>query len=84
LLAAVVLHTLVSEGREGLTVRRVALTCERDPDDPADLDEIEAALAILLADSLAECEARREDGGQGEDGLFLPTRAAIRADELSF
>jgi hypothetical protein len=74
LLAAVVLHTLVSEGREGMTVARVTLDCERDPNDPSDRTEIEAALEILLDDGLA----RREDE------LFRPTRAAIRASELSF
>jgi hypothetical protein len=74
LLAAVVLHTLVSEGRDGMTVSHVALACKRDPDDPADRDEIEAALEILLDDCLAQCE----------DELFRPTRAAVRAGELSF
>lgn len=74
LLAAVVLHTLVTEGREGMTVARVATACERDPSDAADIDEIEAALEILLDDGLAKCE----------DELILPTRAAIRASELSF
>jgi hypothetical protein len=73
-LAAVVLHTLVSEGREGLTIAMVATACERDPADPADVDEVEAALEVLLADGLALC---RED-------LYRPTRAAIRAAELSF
>jgi hypothetical protein len=73
-LAAVVLHTLVSEGREGMTAAQVAKACERDPADPADLDEIEAALEVLLDDGLAE--------GEGE--LYRPTRAAVRAAELSF
>jgi hypothetical protein len=74
LLAAVVLHTLVSEGRDGMTVSRVAVACERDAGDPADRDEIEAALEILLDDDLATCE----------DELFRPTRAAVRAGDLSF
>jgi hypothetical protein len=74
LLAAVVLHTLVSEGREGISTRHVARACERDPSDPAEMREIEVALGILLDDGLA----RRE----GE--LFAPTRPAIRASELSF
>jgi hypothetical protein len=74
LLAAVVLYTLVSEGREGLTVARVADACQRDPSDSADIDEIEAALRILLDDELAEREG----------DLYLPTRAAIRSAELSF
>jgi hypothetical protein len=74
LLAAVVLHTLVSDAREGMTVSRLAKACERDPSDTADRDEIEAALEILLDDGLARCE----------EEIFMPTRAAIRASELSF
>jgi hypothetical protein len=74
LLAAVVLHTLVSEGRDGVTVSQLALACERKPDDPAERDEIEAALGILLDDDLATCE----------DELFRPTRAAVRASDLDF
>jgi hypothetical protein len=74
LLAAVVLHTLVSEGRDGVTVSQVALACERKPDDPAERDEIEAALEILLDDDLATCE----------DEIFRPTRAAVRASDLDF
>jgi hypothetical protein len=74
LLAAVVLHTLVTEGRKGMSVARVAKACERDPSDVADVDEIEAALEILLDDGLAKREGEQ----------FLPTRAAIRASELSF
>jgi hypothetical protein len=70
----VVLHTLVTEGREGMGLARVAVACERDPSRAAELGEIEAALAILLEDGLA----RRE----GE--LLLPTHAAVRASELSF
>jgi hypothetical protein len=73
-LAAVVLHTLVSEGREGMTVAQVSKACERDPSDAADIDEIEAALEVLLNDRLAE----------SEDDLYRPTRAAVRAAELSF
>jgi hypothetical protein len=74
LLAAVVLHTLVSEGRDGMTVSGVAVACERDPDDPTDAKEVETALEILLDDGLA----------QHDDELFWPTRAAVRASELSF
>jgi hypothetical protein len=76
LLAAVVLHTLVADGRRGIAVEQVASACERDPDDPADRREIEAALDILLDDGLAQRD--------GADDLFAPTRAAIRASELSF
>ena len=74
LLAAVVLHTLVSQGREGMTIAQVTGACERDPADPADVDELEAALEVLLDDDLAESRV----------DLYLPTRAAIRASELSF
>jgi hypothetical protein len=73
-LAAVVLHTLVIAGRGGMTSSQVALACERDPDSMLELREIETALGILLEDDLAE----------RVDHLFKPTRAAIRAAELSF
>ncbi len=73
-LAAVVLHTLVTEGREGMTVAQVARACERDPDSPAEMRETEAALGVLLEDDLA-----------ARDGeLCRPSRAAVRAAELSF
>ncbi len=104
LLAAVVLHTLVTEGREGITPTRVALACERDPKIDADMAEIEAALKLLLDDGLAEGESEGDGDGDGESegkgkgkgdsegqrrsgresNLFRPTRAAIRATELSF
>lgn len=74
LLAAVVLHTLVSEGVEGMTVEQVAVACERSPNHPGEEREIEEALAILLDDGLAMCA----------DDLYRPTRPAIRAAELSF
>ena len=74
LLAAVVLHTLVSEGGEGMTVARVAVACDRSPNHPGEEREIELALAILVGDGLARCE----------EDLYRPTRAAIRAAELSF
>lgn len=73
-LAAVVLHVLVSEARNGLTAAQVASACERDPGDPADLDEVEAALEVLLNDGLAE----------NQEDRYRPTRAAIRSSELSF
>jgi hypothetical protein len=76
LLAAVVLHTLVAEGHAGMTLQRVAIACERDPSDPAELSEVERALEVLLDDGLAKRE------GEGE--LLRPTRAAVRAQELSF
>jgi hypothetical protein len=74
LLAAVVLHTLVSEGRGGLTVAQIAVACDRSPNHPGEEREIEQALTILVDDGLAACE----------DDLFRPTRPAIRAGELSF
>jgi hypothetical protein len=74
LLAAVVLHTLISKGRDGLSAAHIARACERDPADPSEMREIEVALAILLEDELA----RRV----GE--LWGPTRPAVRASELSF
>jgi hypothetical protein len=83
LLAAVVLHVLVSEGREGMSFDAVAHECERDPADAAERQEVETALEILVRDELAT----REDGpapGGDEAPCFRPTRAAVRAAELSF
>jgi hypothetical protein len=74
LLAAVVLQTLVGAGPVGLTLPQVARACERDPRRLPEAREVEVALRILIADELA----RREGD------LYLPTRAAIRAAELSF
>lgn len=68
------LYVLVHEARDGFTAPQVAKACQRDPDDPSDLDEVEAALEVLLNDGLAQCK----------DDLYRPTRAAIRAEELSF
>lgn len=80
LLAAVVLHTLLSGASEGMSIAAVAVACERDPDERRDIGEIEAALAILLEDGLAE----REIPPTPSRRLYRPTRAAIRANELSF
>lgn len=74
LLAAVVLHTLVGAGDRGMTADWVARACERDPANPAEVAEVQRALAILIADHLAE----------RNDRLFRATRAALRAAELSF
>lgn len=74
LLAAVVLHTLVTAGPRGLTIAQTIAACERDPASAAERDEMEAALAGLIADGLA----RREGARVGA------TRAALRADALSF
>ncbi len=109
LLAAVVLHTLVGEARDGMTAAALAAACERDPDAERDMDEILAALEILRRDGLAEREPappREPDAERGADSaqerdatdkldavpkpntspqsLYRPTRAAIRACELSF
>jgi hypothetical protein len=79
LLAAVVLHVLVSEGRDGVSIDQVARACERDPGDTDERQEVLVALEILLRDELAH----RADG-EGAGALYLPTRAAVRAAELSF
>jgi hypothetical protein len=103
-----VLHTLLSEARDGMTAAAVALACERDPDTQRDIDEIMVALEILLKDGLAEREAapgckpdapressatqpgtaRKPDTTHEPDispqPMYRPTRAAIRAHELSF
>lgn len=100
LLAAVVLHTLVSRAGGGVTAGRsdstsrghsgdarptqgsdpsmtladIAIACERDPANANDRREVERALEILRADELASHDGDR----------WRPTRAAIRAAELSF
>ena len=100
LLAGVVLHTLVSEGREGMTVADIARACERSPDDPSEAGEVQAAVELLIEDGLAERVApvapavnRAPVGGEaltdrgtpaGSESLVRPTRAAVRAEELSF
>lgn len=81
LLAAVVLHVLVTEGREGASAETVAQACERDPGEEAELSEVETALEILIRDDLAR---RLDDELGAHPPLFAPTRAAIRAAELSF
>lgn len=80
LLAAVVLHVLVTEGSEGITLTHVAGICERDPDDEAERREVQTALDILIRDELAVSEPSQA----GDDRRFRPTRAAVRAAELSF
>lgn len=69
-----VLQTLVSQGTACLTTVQVARACERDPDNAEEVREIETALAILVRDDLALRAGER----------YRPTRAAIRAAELSF
>lgn len=76
LLAAVLLHVLVTEGQDGISLERMTRLCERDPRDLHDHQEVRTAFEILVDDELAA-----EDG----DGTrFRPTRAAVRAAELSF
>lgn len=77
LLAAVVLHVLVSEGRDGLTVEQIARACERNPGEESQRREVQTALEILVRDHLAIPQT-------GDGSAFEPTRAAVRADELSF
>jgi hypothetical protein len=74
LLSAVVLHTLVRAGPGGTTLLRTIDACERDPLRAAERAEIERALAGLISDGLAY----RRSGRVGA------TRAALRADALSF
>jgi hypothetical protein len=80
LLAAVVLHVLVAEGSDGITLEHVAQICERDPGDGDERDEVQTALDILIRDELAV----REQPPTGDGSHYRPTRAAIRAAELSF
>lgn len=74
LLAAVVVHLLVSASPRVLSVEEVARDCERDLSQPDEREEVELALRWLRVDELA-C---RRDGG------WAATRPAVRAHELSF
>lgn len=74
LLAAVMLDTLVRAAPARLTRAQIARACERDPDDASEAVEVESALQILLDDDLAVRDGAR----------YRPTRAAIRAAQLSF
>ncbi len=74
LLAAVVLHTLVLAGPRTMTIEQTIVACERDPGSQAERAEIEAALRGLSADGLAYRRGARVGA----------TRAALRADALSF
>jgi hypothetical protein len=71
LLAAVVLHTLVA--RRARAFEPICRAVERDPNKPAERSEVEQALAVLVADKLAVHEGEQ----------WTPTRAAVRAAELS-
>jgi hypothetical protein len=74
LLAAVVLHVLLAAAPASLTLAQTAIACERDPADGADRAAIERALIGLVADGLASHSG----------ALFAATRAALRAEQLSF
>ena len=74
LLAAVVLHTLIRAGPPGTSTERTIESCERDPNSQAERNEIEAAINTLIADGLAERRGAH----------VRATRAALRADALSF
>lgn len=76
LLAAVVLHMLVTEGQNGISLERMTRLCQRDPADLHDHREVRAAFEALVDDELAEQD--------GDRMRFRPTRAAVRAAELSF
>lgn len=74
LLAAVVLHALVSAGSRTLSLTDTMAACERDEDNSRERGEIEAALEGLIADGLAYRAGERVGA----------SRAARRADSLSF
>jgi hypothetical protein len=73
-LSGVVVHVLVSEYPQILTLAEVAKECERDPDRPDERHEIELALRWIAVDGLAE----------PRDAGWIATRPAVRAAELSF
>jgi hypothetical protein len=72
LLAAVVLHVLVAESAR--TFEPICRSVQRDPNEPDERAEVDAALAVLVDDGLALREGEQ----------WMPTRAAVRAEELSF
>jgi hypothetical protein len=72
--AAVVLHILVAASPATLTLDEIINADERDTADARDRALIGRVVAGLQRDDLA-----RE-----QDGRFAPTRAAVRAAELSF
>jgi hypothetical protein len=74
LLAAVVLHVLLGEPRQELSLKQIVLACERDPTAPEDLQSVTDALQGLAEDGLVRLHGTR----------FAATRAAIRAYELRF
>jgi hypothetical protein len=72
-----------------MTVTDVARACERDPEERTDMEEIEAAIELLREDGLVEREPagryeRVDEAASTNAHLVRPTRAAVRAQELSF
>lgn len=79
------LHVLVTDGPQGISLEQVARLCERDPQHDAERREVEVALEILVRDELAVREQEGSPSGEASEGpRFRPTRAAVRAAELSF
>lgn len=72
-LAGVVMYVLI-EALRPLTIEQVCRKSERRPQSPEERAEVEAALRVLVADKLAR---KQED-------KWVATRAAVRADWLSF
>ncbi len=84
LLAAVVLHTLVTATATApVTLAQLATACERNPTSPSDLTTIEEALESLIADGLVKRTAAQRKGSHHE-ARYRATRAALRADALRF
>jgi len=73
LLAAVLLHVLISAHPERLTVDQAAAACERSPTEQRERELVEQPLREMVDDGLA---CHREE-------RFGATRAALRAHELS-
>lgn len=73
-LSGVVVHVLVSEHPQVMTLAEIAEPCERDLDKPDERHEIELALRWITGDGLAV----------SQDGGWIATRPAVRAAELSF
>jgi hypothetical protein len=74
LLAGVVMYELIEVSPRALTVEQVCRKAERKPKNPEERAEVEAALRVLVADKLA----------RKQDDKWVATRAAVRAEELSF
>jgi hypothetical protein len=72
-LAGAVMYTLI-EAQKALAIEQVCRKTERKPKNPEERAEVEAALRVLVADKLA----------RKQDDKWVATRAAVRAEELSF